>query len=142
MKLNLTQKLSMRGFRGPFPHSKMGIFKKNRRSRFWENPFLGTAPTPLKTLFFTNFFTKSLFLNFFARLEIISDVVSEKARKNSRKIPIPHRKYRYHICFFRYHIGNTTMWYRKKPMWYRNFSATCLSDTTSEIISNRVEFIR
>jgi hypothetical protein len=24
------------------------------------------------------------------------------------------------------------------PMWYRNFSATCLSDTTSEIISNRV----
>jgi hypothetical protein len=29
------------------------------------------------------------------------------------------------------------MWYRKKPMWYRNFSATCLSDTTSEIISNR-----
>jgi hypothetical protein len=29
------------------------------------------------------------------------------------------------------------MWYRKKPMWYWNFSATCLSDTTSEIISNR-----
>jgi hypothetical protein len=24
------------------------------------------------------------------------------------------------------------------PMWYRNFSATCLSDTTSEIISNRL----
>jgi hypothetical protein len=32
------------------------------------------------------------------------------------------------------------MWYRKKPMWYRNFSATCLSDTTSEIISNREGF--
>ncbi len=30
-----------------------------------------------------------------------------KAR--SGKIPIPHRKYRYH------------MWYRKKPMWYRYF---------------------
>jgi hypothetical protein len=28
-----------------------------------------------------------------------------KAR--SGKIPIPHRKYRYHIGFFRYHIGNT-----------------------------------
>ncbi len=28
MKLNSTQKLSMRGFRGPFPHFKMGIFKK------------------------------------------------------------------------------------------------------------------
>jgi hypothetical protein len=42
------------------------------------------------------------------RLEIISDVVSEKAR--SEKIPIPHQKYRYHI-------GNT--------------------DTTSEIICNR-----
>jgi serpin B len=26
------------------------------------------------------------------------------------------------------------------PMWYRNFSATCLSDTTSEIISNRVAY--
>ncbi len=39
------------------------------------------------------------------RLEIISDVVSEKAR--SGKIPIPHR-------FF-------PMWYRKKPMWYRYF---------------------
>jgi hypothetical protein len=23
------------------------------------------------------------------------------------------------------------------PMWYRNFSATCLSDTRTEIISNR-----
>ncbi len=28
MKLNSTQKLSMGGFRGPFPHSKTGIFKK------------------------------------------------------------------------------------------------------------------
>jgi hypothetical protein len=43
-KLDSTQKLSMRGFRGHFPHSKTGIFKKNRRSRFWENPFLGTVP--------------------------------------------------------------------------------------------------
>ncbi len=78
----------------------------------------------------------------YTRLEIISDVVSEKAR--SGKIPIPHRKYRYHIGFFRYHIGNTitTSVFSDTtsvfPMWYRNFSATCLSDTTSEIISNRV----
>ncbi len=76
----------------------------------------------------------------YARLEIISDVVSE--RHVAKK--------------FRYHIGNTDitsvfsdtteipmwyrkkpMWYRKKPLWYRIFSATCLSDTTSEIISNR-----
>ncbi len=42
------------------------------------------------------------------RLEIISDVVSEKTDV---------------VSVF--------------PMWYRNFSATCLSDTTSEIISNR-----
>jgi hypothetical protein len=71
------------------------------------------------------------------RLEIISDVVSEKAR--SGKIPIPHRKYRYHI-------GNTDTTSVSSditsvfPMWYRNFSATCLSDTTSEIISNLVLF--
>jgi hypothetical protein len=45
-----------------------------------------------------------------ARLEIISDVVSEKTNV---------------VSVF--------------PMWYRNFSATCLSDTTSEIISNRVK---
>jgi hypothetical protein len=52
---------------------------------------------------------------FVSRLEIISDVVSEKAR--SGKIPVPHRKYRYHI-------GNTD-------------TTSVFSDTTSEIISNR-----
>ncbi len=36
-----------------------------------------------------------LILFSFTRLEIITDVVSEKAR--SGKIPIPHRKFRYHI---------------------------------------------
>jgi hypothetical protein len=46
---------------------------------------------------------------------------------------------------FRYHIGNTdttsvfSVTTSVFPMWYRNISATCLSDTTSEIISNRVE---
>jgi hypothetical protein len=59
MKLNSTQKLSMRGFKGPVPHSKMGIFKKIVGAVFEKNPFLGTVPTPLKTMFFTNFFTKS-----------------------------------------------------------------------------------
>ncbi len=59
------------------------------------------------------------FLNdLYTRLEIISDVVSER-----------------HVAEkFRYHIGNTDttsvfsdttsifrMWYRKKPMWYRYF---------------------
>ncbi len=46
-------------------------------------------------------------------------------------------KFRYHIGFFRYHIGISDV-VSVFPMWYRNFSATCLSDTTSEIISNRV----
>jgi hypothetical protein len=83
-----------------------------------------------------------------------------KAR--SGKIPIPHRKYRYHIGFFRYHIGNTDMvsekthvvsvfpmWYRKKPMWYRYFRCgigifplRAFSDTTPEIISNRVSLYK
>jgi hypothetical protein len=85
----------------------------------------------------------------FTRLEIISDVVSER-----------------HVAEkFRYHIGNTDttsvfsdttsevlgtsvfpMWYRKKPMWYRYFRCgigifplRAFSDTTSEIISNRVK---
>jgi hypothetical protein len=49
MKLNSTQKLSMRGFIGHFPHSKMGIFLKNRMSRFWESPFLlGLSVLPLQ----------------------------------------------------------------------------------------------
>ncbi len=47
--------------------------------------------------------TEIITISAVSRLEIISDVVSEKAR--SGKIPIPHRKYRYHIGFFRYHIG-------------------------------------
>ncbi len=47
------------------------------------------------------------------RLEIISDVVSEKTDV---------------VSVF--------------PMWYRNFSATCLSDTTSEIISNRARIFQ
>jgi hypothetical protein len=38
---------------------------------------------------------------FTTRIEIISDVVSEKAR--SGKIPIPHRKYRYHKLFLTVH---------------------------------------
>jgi hypothetical protein len=71
-----------------------------------------------------------------ARLEIISDVVSER-----------------HVAEkFRYHIRNTDttseipMWSRKKPMWYRYFRCgigifplRAFSDTTSEIISNRVD---
>jgi hypothetical protein len=78
-----------------------------------------------------------------------------KAR--SGKIPIPHRKYRYHIGFFRYHrkyrcgIGKNQCGIEKTdvvsvfPMWYRNFRCgigifplRAFSDTTSEIISNRV----
>ncbi len=103
-----------------------------------------------------------LLANICTRLEIISDVVSER-----------------HVAEkFRYHIGNTDttsafsdttseipMWYRKKtmwcryfrcgigisdvvsvfPMWYRYFRCgigifplRASSDTTSEIISNRV----
>ncbi len=65
MKMNSTQKLSMRGFRGHFPHYKTGILKKNRRSRFRESPFLGTVPTPLETSFFTIFFYKGLFHKIF-----------------------------------------------------------------------------
>ncbi len=45
-------------------------------------------------------------------------MVSEKAR--SGKIPIPHRKFRYHIGFFRYHIGISD-------------TTSVFSDTTSEI---------
>jgi hypothetical protein len=52
------------------------------------------------------------------RLEIISDVVSEKAR--SGKIPIPHRKYRYHI-------GNTD------TTSVFSDTTSVFSDTTSEI---------
>ncbi len=52
-----------------------------------------------------------------------------KAR--SGKIPIPHRKYRYHIdvvsektdvvSVFPMWYRKKPMWYRKKPMWYRYF---------------------
>jgi hypothetical protein len=93
-------------------------------------------------------------LSFRTRLEIISVRVSERHVAE---------KFRYHIGFFRYHIGNTDTTseipipHRKYryhmvsektevvsvfPMWYRNFSATCLSDTRTEIISNRVILFR
>ncbi len=58
-----------------------------------------------------------------ARLEIISDVVSEKARTG--KIPIPHRFFSIPHRYFRCGIGI--------------FPLRAFSDTTSEIISNRVE---
>ncbi len=58
-----------------------------------------------------------------SRLEIISDVVSEKAR--SGKIPIPHRKYRYHIGFFPIPCGIGIFPLRAFPIPHRKLFLTC-----------------
>jgi hypothetical protein len=99
-------------------------------------------------------FPETIFPNFTVRNNFRCGI--GKAR--SGKIPIPHRKYRYHIGFFRYHIGNTDVVSEKTdvvsektdvvsvfPMWHRYFRCgigifplRAFSDTTSEIISNRV----
>jgi hypothetical protein len=68
-EIELDTKTEYEGFEGTISTFQNGYFKKNRRSRFSENPFLGTVPTPLKSLFFTNFLQRANFKFFWSSLD-------------------------------------------------------------------------
>jgi hypothetical protein len=99
----------------PFHHS-VNFIHHNKLT--WVILHIKQCRLDLKNEWISNSIWMDDFPNLVARLEIISDVVSER-----------------HVAEkFRYHIGNTDTtsvfsdttseipkWYRKKPMWYRYF---------------------